>query len=250
MSPDLERLIQLQHLETRAAEARATIAAHPQKLADADARLAEARAVVDAAKQRLKDNQEARRALDKDVALYQGRLTKFKDQLSAVKTNKEYTAIQHEIATAQTDLGAVEEKVLERMMEADEIAVAVKKAEAAFAAQQKEIEAEKKELTGELARVEKALAEATAARTEMLKSIEKRVVALFDQIAKVRKGIALSTATREGMCSACHVRLRPQVFQQVRTNDQIIQCDSCNRILYYIPPPPPVDMPVVRTGPA
>ena len=226
------------------------MAAHPQRLADLDARLNTARAVVDAAKQRLKDNQEARRALDKDVALYQGRLTKFKDQLSAAKTNKEFTTIQHEIATAQADLGAVEEKVLERMMEADEIAVVVKQAEAAFAAQQKEIEAEKKALTGELASVEKALAEATAAKTEMLKSIEKRVVALFDQIAKVRKGIALSMATRDGMCSACHVRLRPHVFQQVRTNEQIIQCDSCNRILYYIPPPPPVDMPVVRTGPA
>jgi predicted nucleic acid-binding Zn-ribbon protein len=250
MLPDLERLIQLQHLETRVAEATTAIAAHPQKLAEADARLAEARGLLDAAKQRLKDNQEARRALDKDVALYQGRLTKFKDQLSAVKTNKEYTAIQHEIATAQSDLGGVEEKVLERMMEADDIAVAVKQAEAAFAAQQKVIEAEKQELVTDLASVEKDLVAATAAKAEMLKSMDKRVVSLFDQVARVRKGIALAQCTRDGLCSVCHVRLRPQVFQQVRTNDQIIQCDSCNRILYYVPPPPPVDMPVVRTGPA
>lgn len=250
MSPDLERLIQLQHLESRAAEARATIAAHPQKLADLEARLNAARAVVDAAKQRLKDNQEARRALDKDVALYQGRLTKFKDQLSLVKTNKEYQAMQHEIATAQTDLGNVEEKVIEQMVAADGITADVKKAEATLAAEQKIIDAEKKELTAELAAVEKALADATAAKTEMLTSIDKRVVSLFDQIARVRKGVALSMATRDGMCSVCHVRIRPMVFQQVRTNDQIIQCDSCNRILYYVPPPPPVDMPVVRTGPA
>lgn len=250
MSPDLERLIQLQHLETRAAEARATLAAHPQRLADADKRLNSAKAVVDAAKHRLKDNQDARRALEKDVALYQGRLTKFKDQLSAVKTNKEYTAIQHEIATAQTDLGSVEEKVLERMMEADAIAVDVKQAEAACATELKAIEAEKKDLTTELASVEKTLTDAIARREALVPTIDKRVIALFDQIAKVRKGVALSMATRDGLCSACHVRLRPQVFQLVRTNDQIIQCDSCNRIVYYVPPPPPVDMPVVRTGPA
>ena len=224
--------------------------AHPQRLADLDGRLNDARAVVDAAKQRLKDNQEARRALDKDVALYQGRLTKFKDQLSAAKTNKEYTTIQHEIVTAQADLGGVEEKVLERMMEADTIAVDVKQAETAFAATQKVIDAEKNALATEFAAVEKALAQATAAKTDMLSTLDKRVISLFDQIAKVRKGIALSLATRDGMCSVCHVRLRPQVFQQVRTNAEIIQCDSCNRILYYIPPPPPVDMPVVRTGPA
>ena len=41
-------------------------------------------------------------------------------------------------------------------------------------------------------------------------------MSLFEQVAKVRKGVALSMATRDGLCSICHVRLRPQVFQQVR----------------------------------
>ena len=54
--------------------------------------------------------------------------------------------MQHEIATAQSDLGAVEEKVLERMLEADAIAADSKRADAALAARQKEIDAEKKEL--------------------------------------------------------------------------------------------------------
>ncbi len=145
MSPELERLIKLQQLESTILDARATIASYPQRLADADARLNESKSVVDAVKARLKDNQEARRALDKDVAVYQGRLTKFKDQLSLVKTNKEYQAMQHEIATAQSDLGAVEEKVLERMLEADTIAADSKRAEAALAVRQKEIDAEKKD---------------------------------------------------------------------------------------------------------
>ena len=250
MTPDLERLIQLQQLESTAAEARTTIAAHPQRLADADARLNHARQAVEAVKDRLKDNHDARRALEKDVAMYQGRIAKFKDQQGQVKTNKEYQALGHEMETAAHDLGAVEEKVLERMMEADTIAADLKRVETALAAEQKVVDAEKKELAAELARVEKALATATSAKAEMLKTLDKRVVSLFDQVAKVRKGIALSLATRDGLCSVCHVRLRPQVFQQVRTNEQIIQCDSCQRILYYIPPPPPIEPPVIRTGPA
>ena len=144
MSPDLQRLIQLQHLESTIADARSRIAAHPQRLADAEARLAAAAQALDAAKQRLKDNQEARRTVEKDAAVFQGRLTKFKDQLSAVKTNREYQAMQHEIETAQRDLGVAEEKVLERMMEADGFAGDIKQAEASFAADRKEIEAEKK----------------------------------------------------------------------------------------------------------
>ena len=247
MSPDLQRLIKLQQLESTIADAKATIAAHPQRLADADTRLNESKRAVEEAKGRLKDNQEARRNLEKDVAVYQGRLTKFKDQLSLVKTNKEYQAMQHEIATAQSDLGAVEEKVLERMLDADTIAADLKRAEATLTTRQKEIDAEKKELTEELASVETSLKEASDARAELVKGLDARLMAIFEQVARVRKGVAISTATRDGLCSACHVRLRPFVFQQIRQNDAIIQCESCQRILYWIPPPPPVEHAVVHT---
>jgi predicted nucleic acid-binding Zn-ribbon protein len=246
MSPDLDRLIKLQHLDTTIENARRTIAAHPQRLADAEARLNDAKQRVDTAKQRLKDNQDARRALEKDVALYQGRLSKFKDQQAAVKTNKEYQALGHEIETAQHDLGGVEEKILERMVEADAIAADVKQAETALTAQQKEIEAEKKTLNDELASVQSSLQQATESRGTLVREMEPRLMALYDQVAKARKGVAITTATRDGLCSACHVRLRPHVFQQIRQNDSIIQCDSCHRILYYVPPPPPVEHAVVH----
>jgi len=93
MSPDLERLIKLQHLDSTIDDARRSIAAHPQRLADADAQLSEAEAAVNAAKQRLKTSQDSRRELEKEAAVYQGRLSKFKEQLAAVKTNREYQAI-------------------------------------------------------------------------------------------------------------------------------------------------------------
>jgi predicted nucleic acid-binding Zn-ribbon protein len=246
MSPDLQRLIKLQQLESTITDARATIASHPQRLADADTRLNESKQAVEAAKSRLKDNQEARRALEKDVAVYQGRLTKFKDQLSAVKTNREYQAMQHEIATAQADLGAVEEKVLERMLDADAITADAKRAEAALATRQKEIDAEKKDLAEELTSRQTSLNQATEARGALIKDLEPRLIALFEQVARVRKGVAISCATRDGLCSLCHVRLRPSVFQQVRANDAIIQCESCQRVLYWIPPPPPVEHAVVH----
>jgi uncharacterized protein len=248
MLPDLERLIQLQRLETIISEARIAITQHPQKRAALDVRLDEAKRAVETVKEQLKINHDRRRELEKDVALYQGRLTRFKDQLSAVKTNREYQAMQHEIATAQSDLGSVEEKVLERMLEADELNAASKRAETTLATQSKEIEAEKKTLIQELASTETSLEESTAARAALVKSLEPRLVALFEQVARARKGVAICSATRDGLCSVCHVRLRPSVFQQVRHNDSIVQCDSCQRVLYWVPPPPPVEPPVVHAS--
>ena len=237
MSPDLQQLIDLQNLETAIEEAKRRIAAHPQRIADADARLAHAKDALDTARQRLKASQEARREQEKEAATFQSRLSKFKDQLSAVKTNREYQAMQLEIETAQKELGIVEERVLERMMEADAVSAEIKKTEQALAAQQKEVEAEKKTLAEELVTVEAALKDATERRHALVKSLSPQLVALFEQVSRARKGLAMAIATRDGLCSACHVRLRPQAFQEIRRNDQIIQCPSCNRILYYIPPP-------------
>jgi predicted nucleic acid-binding Zn-ribbon protein len=220
------------------------MALHPQRLAALDARLNDAKHAVDSAKERLKGNHDARRELEKEVAVYQGRLNKFKDQLSAVKTNREYQAMQHEIATAQSDLGSVEEKVLERMVEADGLTATAKHAEAALSIQSKEIEIEKKTLIEELVSVEASLTRAVEGRAGLVKDMDPRLFALFEQVAKVRKGVAICSATRDGLCSLCHVRLRPSVFQQVRQNDAIIQCETCQRVLYWVPPPPPIEHPV------
>jgi predicted nucleic acid-binding Zn-ribbon protein len=240
MSPDLDRLIKLQELDSTIEDARRRVAAHPQRMAEVDNRLNEARQRVEAAKQRLKENMEARRALEKEAAVFQGRVSKFKEQLSAVKTNREYQAMQHETETAQRDLGAVEEKVLEQMLEADAIAADVKQAEALLATEQKAVDLEKATMSRDLAAVETALKTASEARAALVAQSDPRLIAQFEQVARARKGIAICAATADGLCSACHVRLRPQVFQEVRRNDAIIQCFSCNRILYYIAPPPAV----------
>src|SRR5687768_17785592 len=161
MSPDLDRLIGLQQLDSTIDDARRRIAGYPERLAEADRRLSDARERVELAKGRLKENHESRRALEKDAAVFQARVSKFKDQLSAVKTNREYQAVQHETETAQRDVAAADDKVLERMIEADEIAAAIKEAEAILAAQEKDVAAEKAALAAELVVDQAALAKAS-----------------------------------------------------------------------------------------
>src|SRR5688500_18322530 len=133
--------------------------------------------------------------------------------------------MQHEIATAQTDLGAAEGKVLERMMDADALAAELKTAEAKQARDQPAGEAEKRSLAEELADAERQLETATARREAIIRETPAPPVALFHQIARTRKGVALGLATREGLCSVCHVSLRPPVYQKVRQHDSIVQCE-------------------------
>ena len=236
MFPDLEHLIALQTVDTDASDARRLIGAHPELLKAADAKLAEAEGALETARHALKASQDERRALEKEASVFQGRLTKFRDQQGAVKTNREFQALGHEIETATTELGAVEEKEIEKMVEADTLAATVKQAEAALAVRQKVIDAEKAVLAKDLAGHQARLAAAEAARAGIVAQVSAPALHLYGQIANIRKGLAVCAAA-DGLCSVCHVRLRPNVYQVVRHNEGIVQCDSCQRILYFVPPP-------------
>jgi len=238
MSPDLERIIALQKLVSAAFAAERRLAEEPEHEKALEARLDAVRQRVASAKERLAENQNARRAVEKDVAVHQGRLSKFREQGMAVKTNQEYHAIQKEIGFAQGEIKTLEDKILERMVEADDLTALIKKAEAELAAEQKAVEADRRVTAVELAGLKTSLEQITAERTEVLRSLSPKVLAMFELVAQRRNGIGVAEA-RDGICTVCHVRLRPQVFNTILKNEQIVQCDSCQRIMYYVPPSVP-----------
>lgn len=237
MLPDLKRLIELQDIESRAAIANKAIAEAPGRIAALDALLQSATAALAAARQSLADNQSHRRSIDKDLISAQQRQEKYKEQLMAVKTNDEYRAMQHQIEAVGAEVLQHEERVLVSMLEADEITAAIRKAEAALKAAQSKVAQERAAIESEVKAQQAALAECNATRDQVIAALDnKGVVDTFQRIAKVR-GTAVARAEGE-RCTICQVRLRPAVFAAVRTNDHIVQCDSCQRILYFIPPKP------------
>ena len=236
MNTDLEHLLHLQELDLTAERHRRRVIEIPQQQAALDARLAERTAAVDAVKARIAACQTGRRDVEKDLAGVQGRLSKYKNQLMEVKTNKEYQAMQKEMSVAEQEISDLETRMLERMEEADGLALELKEAEAAFKVAQSEIARERQELERERGRVDEDLQRTSEERARVAAEIPRDALAIFDRIAHGRRGVAMAEA-RDGLCTVCHVRLRPQVFNEVRRNATIIQCDSCTRILYFVPTP-------------
>src|SRR5438876_791905 len=236
MNADLERVITLQRLDSAVDAAKKKLADEPERERALDARLDAARQHLVDAKARLAENQGARRDIEKELALHQGRLSKYREQAMAVKTNQEYHAIQHEIAHAQGEIKTHEDRMLERMIEADELTATIKKAEADLDAEQKAIEVDRKAMKAEHGELQASLERMSSERAQIIGALDRQVLVTFEQVSRKRNGVAVAEA-KDGICTICHVRLRPQVFNTVRRNDAIVQCDSCNRILFFVPAP-------------
>jgi uncharacterized protein len=233
MLADLDCLIRLQQLDLFIENARHRIADHPSLVQGLDTRLASATAALDAARAGVADNQADRRSVEKDLAVINGRLSKFKGQLMEVKTNKEYTAMLKEIEAAQTELGRLEDRLLERMLEADALTVRQKEAEAGLAADKGVIAGERAQLEEETVRLQRELEEAVASRTRVVAELSAAVLSTYETV-RSKRGAAVAEV-RGGYCSACHVRLRPQVANELLRQEMLFQCESCQRFLVHRP---------------
>ena len=232
MHPDLERVIRLQRIEDATERARRTIADEParqQQLAEA---LDAARQALEDERGRLAANQAARRDIEKALAMQQARLSKFRDQLMEVKTNREYQAMQKEIETAQSEIRKQEDGLLEQMIEADEVTLHVKQAEQALLEHQAAHETERAALAAQLVEAEAAVGRLATERAALAAEISPPILAVFDRLLKNRK-LAAAAPIRGGRCSACQILIRPQTVNELRRNEIIFQCESCLRILYY-----------------
>jgi len=238
MNADLEKLVRLHHAEAALKRIESDLAEVPRLGKEIEERLERDRSRLDAAKAALAGTQKARKEHESTVADLKTKLSKYKGQLMEVKTNKEYTAVLHEIEGVERDIRARDDLTFGEMEKEESLAQDVKREEAGFKAVAADAAKEKADLEARAAALAAEASHRQAERDAAAEAIPEEELAIYARIAKQR-GTGMAEA-RDGMCQACHVRMRLQIWVEVKKNEQLLQCESCSRILYYEPPPPTV----------
>ncbi len=232
---ELQSLVQLQALDLALRQLRDKVRRVPVELGALEQDLAECRRLYESVLKNQEEGDKHRRHLESEVETSRQKLSKYKDQLMSVKTNKEYQAMLAEIANCEKEISAKEDQILERMMLIDEWTEKQRAAKKELDARGKEIDAKRQELEAFRIQSENELGQLEGQRSVLRQRLSPELVELYERIATVRHGVAVAPALDQS-CQGCHVRLRPQLFNEVKTNLQIIRCESCSRILYYPPP--------------
>jgi predicted nucleic acid-binding Zn-ribbon protein len=233
MLQDLESLKQLQVADKEILRLREEIAALPKRVAAIEEKLAATRAKLEKAKAAAKADEAARKKYEANILDLQGKISKFRDQSLAVKTNDQYKALMHEIQFAEQEIRANEDKILEVMMNTEARDKDVKAAEAVLKAETAEIEKEKEQARQRTTEDETLLAEWNAKRDGLRAGVDPDTLRRYERVMKYR-GSGLSEV-RDQKCTACQVMLRPQTYNDVRSGQKIIECESCQRLLYFNP---------------
>ncbi|GAC1510263.1 MAG: hypothetical protein NVS1B11_16720 [Terriglobales bacterium] len=232
MLPDVQNLIDLQQADREILRLNQEVASLPKKVAAIEERLAGTKSLLEKAKAAVKADEASRRKFETAIQDLQQKISKYRDQSLAVKTNDQYKALMQEIQFAEQEIRGNEDKILELMLNSESREKDVNTAEAKLKAETAEIEREKAAARERTAEDEKLLAEWNQKREKGRAGVDPDLLRHYDRVSKFRgSGLA---EVRDQRCMGCQVLLRPQTYNDVRSGQRVI-CESCQRILYFDP---------------
>ncbi|HEY6189338.1 MAG TPA: C4-type zinc ribbon domain-containing protein [Pyrinomonadaceae bacterium] len=235
MKAELEQLIALQNTDTSIRRLQADIEAIPQRRAEIEKEF-DQRAFEIRALETKRDEARAERArLEAEVAETRLSATRADRNLMSAQNEHEYTAAIREADAARKHISQLETQILEKMETIEQSEGVLKEREPEIVKLRAEMEDRIKAFEEQARTQTEELAAQRIERERLLATLPKQMSSLYNRIsARIRDGIAVAEA-RNGSCTACFMALRPQVMAEVRRGDEVIICDNCNRILYYVP---------------
>lgn len=237
MQAHIENLVKLQDVEVERSRLAQVAKALPAQINQAESALAAMQAKTAAASDALNREDSLRTKLDREIEGHRQKATRYKAQQDSVTTPAQAEAIEHEVQFAQAEIDRLENEEfssLERT-EAQETTLAAARAQveelaAALDKTKERVASTQQEMTGQQAAL---AAEREALRTE----IPPELLSRFDRIASQR-GTGIARAENQ-QCMTCRMGVRPQVWNQLREGE-LLNCDSCGRLLYWDPAMAPV----------
>ena len=204
----------------------------PKQLTQLEDAVAQATADLLAGESEKLEINKKQRGLDGDVKTYQDQIRKYGNQLGEIKTNKEYKALNSEIAYLKEKTSETESQLLELMdleNEAIEKNLDLKKnlenAEADLRAKEGDLKAQISSLDGKIE-------ETRSKRNELAKTLPVPLIKRYGNLIKNKeKGRLAVVYNNDGSCGGCGFVIRQQMRIELQLRQKIVYCENCGRIL-------------------
>lgn len=225
-------LYTLQEIDSAIEAVRASLTTVEEQLGESE-ELVGGRQAVDEARDALEGVSRQQRDQEWQVDDLRSRLSGVEGKLygGSVRNPKELAGVQEEANILKGQLRRREDELLDLMVRVEEGQAGLREAEESLAEVEGRWRQEQKELTSEKERLEGELAGLEERRGRQSGLIEAKVLALYDNLLQRRQGRAVVKVER-GMCGGCRISLPMTVLQKARSGLDVVQCVSCERILY------------------
>ncbi len=187
--------------------------------------------MVELAKKKMQANLEDRKKIEHEISVIKEKIKKYREQMKKVTTNKEYQGFISEIQFEENSINAQEEKIIEKMVEADEIVAEITQIEKEYAEIAASYNLKIGELKSHLDFNQKKIQEEREKRQVLQDKVEKDLVRVYHNLYQRKLGKVISIVETE-FCGVCNLKIRPQLLSELITTSDLLICENCGRILY------------------
>jgi uncharacterized protein len=156
-------------------------------------------------------------------------LKRYATQMNVMRTSKEFDTVRRQMDAQRAWNKENEGKVLEILEQVDARQKEVDKNAATLAEAEKVLATESERVNKEMAELKTQLDELNAQRNEMAKDLPDKELTIYNRIVSGR-GQAIAYVNK-GNCSACFMKIPPQIHNLALLSKEIVCCPSCGRIL-------------------
>jgi predicted nucleic acid-binding Zn-ribbon protein len=230
MRDQITALESLQHLDLELRDLQETLGKYPQEISRCKDQLEKVKESIGNAKGGLEQVIKKKEKSELQLAQNQDAIKKAEQRLFAIKTYKEYEALQKEISETKRANLELEEQILKEMEEAEKLETLVKEKELELSQKEKDYERVVTEYTPKINELTSAYEIKRSEKQQVASLLSHDILSMYERIKK-RNGVALAPA-RDEVCTGCNMNIPPQLFNEVLTLSRMIQCPNCHRILY------------------
>ena len=196
------------------------------------ARAVSAQTQLDAAKLHVKQIESERKRLELDVEEKKTHIERYANQQLQTRKNEEYRALAHEIELCKETIVKIEDQEIVLMEQGEAAQKEVARATQEDNEAKKLAENQIAQLDQREENLKKELAELQNGRAELAAAVEEVARLRYERLYK-SKGDNVVVGVQHGVCGGCHMKLPAQILVTCRSQQEIVACINCGRILYY-----------------
>ena len=230
MEEQLRTLAKMQKLDDQIGALRLLQQQLPQELNDIIERVDAATANLLGSETERAETEKKQRALEGEIKQNQATIKKYATQLSDIKTNKEYKALNSEIAYLKDKISELESQELELMEEENMAKQKVEQDKKDLAAAEMTKREREGDLREKIESLDAEIDKLRAERTQLAQTLPQHLVRQYANMIK-NKGNCAVVYERNGACGGCGFVIRPQIRIELELRKKINFCESCGRIL-------------------
>lgn len=232
MLESIEKLLTLQDRDQRLRAFQTELANIPLERQAKEKQIADSAARLEQAKTRAKAIEVEKRTLEGEAQVKRDSITRYKQQQLQTRKNEEFTALNHEIATAEKVIVGIEDQELELMDEAEKLKPAIAEAEKIHSEEKAKIDQVLQTLEGKKSNLESRITALKQEREAATVGIDEDVLDRYQRLFKNKHGTAVVALEHE-VCTGCHMKVTTQTAVEVKAEKDIVHCPQCGRMLYF-----------------